>query len=293
MFADSSLVVYQLLEPLFAVLDPSKRIFWPFLLSAMALIPLALWLQGKPISALWSDKQAIKRYWLHRSHLYDLGLIFFNNAVRLFLFSPLLLSHIAASVLVAKSLYFILGDGPSWQLPNVFLMTLFTLSFFLLDDLSRFLLHRALHKYAWLWSLHKVHHSAEVLSPLTVSRMHTLEMFLYMLRQLLTVALLSGFFVWAFKGQISGWHILGVEMFGFLFNAMGSNLRHSHFALHFGIFEYLLISPKQHHIHHSCATEHQDKNFGTCLSVWDRLSGSLVYSKAVHQPIQFGLSKPY
>jgi sterol desaturase/sphingolipid hydroxylase (fatty acid hydroxylase superfamily) len=289
MLADSSAVIEQLLAPLFAVLDPSKRYFWPFLLSSFLLIPLALWQQGKPVTSLWADKKAIKNYCFNRSHLEDIGLIFFNNALRLLFISPLLLSHIAASLLVAKGLYELFGSGPAWQLPSFWLMSLFTLCFFLLDDISRFALHMALHKLPWLWHLHKVHHSAKVLSPLTVSRMHPLEMLLYMLRQLLVVALVSGVFVWLFKGQISGWHILGVEFFGFVFNLLGSNLRHSHFALHFGVLEKVLISPKQHQIHHSTLPEHRDKNFGSFLSLWDKWAGSLVYSKAVSKPLRFGI----
>tara|TARA_B100000686_G_scaffold193230_1_gene200052 strand:- start:531 stop:806 length:276 start_codon:yes stop_codon:yes gene_type:complete len=50
------------------------------------------------------------------------------------------------------------------------------------------------------------------------------------------------------------------------------------------------MSPAQHHIHHSTAKEHIDKNFGVALSVWDWMYGSLSLSKAEGQ-LRFGLSE--
>ena len=49
------------------------------------------------------------------------------------------------------------------------------------------------------------------------------------------------------------------------------------------------MSPAQHHIHHSTAKEHIDKNFGVALSVWDWMFGSLSLSKNEDQ-LRFGLS---
>ena len=49
------------------------------------------------------------------------------------------------------------------------------------------------------------------------------------------------------------------------------------------------MSPAQHHIHHSTANEHIDKNFGVALSVWDWIFGSLSLSKA-EEHLSFGLN---
>ena len=49
------------------------------------------------------------------------------------------------------------------------------------------------------------------------------------------------------------------------------------------------MSPAQHHIHHSTAKEHIDKNFGVALSVWDWMFDSLCLSKTQEQ-LSFGLS---
>ena len=49
------------------------------------------------------------------------------------------------------------------------------------------------------------------------------------------------------------------------------------------------MSPAQHHIHHSTAEEHIDRNFGVALSVWDWIFGTLCQSK-VGEQLNFGLS---
>ena len=191
-----------------------------------------------------------------------------------------------------------LGESPNFELPLAILMTLFSIAYFVSDDFTRFALHWALHRFEWLWQLHKVHHSAEVLSPMTVYRLHPLEMCLYTLRKLCTVALVAGLFSWLFAGKITGWMILGVDAAGFIFNFMAANLRHSHIWLSFGVFEKAFISPAQHQIHHSSLAQHRNKNFGSCLSLWDRCLGSLVYSNSVSvnphqwQQLPFGLEQP-
>ena len=49
------------------------------------------------------------------------------------------------------------------------------------------------------------------------------------------------------------------------------------------------MSPAQHHIHHSTAEEHIDRNFGVALSVWDWIFGTLCHSKTGEQ-LNYGLS---
>src|SRR6218665_3902828 len=61
------------------------------------------------------------------------------------------------------------GDTPWWVL------VLFTLSMLLAYDISYYLYHVAQHKIPFLWELHKVHHSAEVLVGITKDRVHPLD----------------------------------------------------------------------------------------------------------------------
>lgn len=84
--------------------------------------------------------------------------------------------------------------------------------------------------------------------------------------------------------------LLGVNLFIFLFNVAGSNLRHSHICLRFGKWELFFISPAQHQIHHSVQLKHFNKNFGSTLAIWDSLFNSLLLSKN-EQVKAFGLDQ--
>ena len=49
------------------------------------------------------------------------------------------------------------------------------------------------------------------------------------------------------------------------------------------------MSPAQHQIHHSVEERHHDKNFGTVLSLWDWLGGTL-YLAEKGQELRYGLT---
>ena len=258
--------------------DPSRRTYWVFLLSALLLALLVLYIDKLRNKAA-EIKLNVHSYWLHRSHLTDIGYFVLNTFLKILLVIPLLGGHIAATIFVASALQSGLGDAPVIMISTGAVVLLYTLTFFLFEDLSRFTLHKAMHEVSWLWGFHRVHHSAQVLSPLTLFRVHPLEMLLYYLRSLLVFGSVSGVFVYLFGKQVDGYDILGVDALGFLFNLIGANLRHSHIWLTFGLFERWFISPAQHQIHHSIDISHRNKNYGTCLAIWDRVNGSWVSAR--------------
>ena len=150
-----------------------------------------------------------------------------------------------------------------------------------------FFVHRTMHNVPFLWRLHRVHHSAEILTPLTLFRVHPLESIIYFLRGLFVFGLVSGVFIWLFGRELTFFHILGVDALGFIFNLAGANLRHSHIWLSFGRFENYFISPAQHQFHHS--KDHGHPNFGTYLAFWDRINGSLKKTSPKPAHLKFGL----
>ncbi|AEF56104.1 sterol desaturase family protein [Marinomonas posidonica] len=214
------------------------------------------------------------RVWWHKSARIDYAIFFINRYVMAFL-SPRLLS----SVLLTTWLYY---QSQNWSphlgdlisLPTGYVIALFTLCYFLLDDFSRFYLHRMLHKWPALWAFHRVHHSAKVLTPITVFRTHPVEGMLFFLRSSLIQAICIAGFVSLFPGQVSLYTVWGVSIFTFVFNVLGANLRHSHVTLSYGRGEKWWISPAQHQRHHSSAVEDYDCNFGVVLALWDRIFGS-------------------
>ena len=146
-----------------------------------------------------------------------------------------------------------------------------------------------MHNVRFLWMFHQIHHSAEVITPITHYRIHPVESWLYDLRGALVTGTVAGSFYWVFRGSVSDFTLLGVPALGFVFNMTTGNLRHSHVWLRFPpMIERWLISPAQHQLHHSLDEEHYGSNYGTWLAIWDRMVGSLVVSTEV-APLRYGI----
>lgn len=165
----------------------------------------------------------------------------------------------------------------------------FTLALALVSDFATYVVHRLHHTVPALWELHKVHHSAEVMSPLTIFRKHPL--FDLAARGLKAALLgpLQGLVFFAFGGPVDALVAFGANLVFSVFHMMGAGLRHSHVWLSYGpLLERLVISPAQHQIHHSRARRHWDRNFGQMFAVWDWMFGTLYVPKE-HETLEFGV----
>ena len=139
-----------------------------------------------------------------------------------------------------------------------------------------------------LWEFHKTHHSATSLTPLTVLRTHPVEALIFAIRSAVVQGTSIGVFVYFFADQVDLFTVLKVNVFIFLFNVAGANLRHSHISFRYWRWlESILISPAQHQIHHSTRPIHFNKNYGAMLALWDKWAKTLHYSSS--QPVDFGL----
>lgn len=277
------------LDPVLFVLDPQKRVYWLFMLSSAA-VALLLGLLRKQSAREALAPLLSPSVWLHRSSIQDFVWLFFNHVFWLLLIVPVLGASLSLSIQINRILIKSFGAGNFWQLDPIAMSALYTVVLFLLEDFTRFFLHFLYHKVPLLWRFHAVHHSAEVLTPITLYRIHWLELTLNSIRSFLVIGVGTAVFMYLFKNALNFYDILGVSVFNFLFNLAASNLRHSSIWLGFGVFENLFISPAQHQIHHSNVRAHFDKNFGACLSVWDRLFGSFLKSQG-QRVDGFGLSK--
>ncbi len=270
-------------------LNPRRRLFWGYLISA--LIIAILWLciiKKKKI------RQALRTIfdrsvWLSKSSRADM-VCFIINRIFMVICRPILITQIfiATALYHALHLQQIVPIGLFETTPVWLSTLLFTSFFFLLDDFSRFALHLALHKVPSLWEFHKFHHSAETLTPLTVTRTHPVEAILFTLRSSIIQGGTIAIFIFLFGQQLSLFTILGVNVFVVLFHGLGSNLRHSHISVSYpNVIENCLMSPAQHHLHHSSSQKHFDKNFGVALSIWDKMAGSFMYSS--RETLEFGI----
>lgn len=262
-------------------LNPDERVHVVYLASALVLALTVLWWRQR--RAGWGLTAALRelfamRIWWHTSARLDYTLFLLNPLI-----SAVLLAGGLTMVPVALAVSNWMQDRgvtASLELPAWQVTALFTLALFVMDDFTRYWLHRALHRVPALWALHRLHHSAEVLTPITVYRMHPLESVLYSLRMVLTQGLVVGVFFHLFGMRLSAWEVAGANLFTYAFNTAGANLRHSHVWISWGPWlERVIISPAQHQIHHSDNPAHFDRNFGSFLAVWDALFGSLVLAR--------------
>lgn len=275
-------------ESITIFLDPTKRVYWLYLLSAALLACLLTAYRKRSISKL--VKQSLSpSLWLHPSSKHDFQWLIFNGMVRLIFIVPVVGSSLALAIYLYRALVECFGAGNFFNLPDWAMLTLFTATVFITEDGSRYLVHRLFHKVPFLWKFHAIHHSAEVLTPITLYRIHWIEMIVSSFRGFLVLGAISGIFMYLFDNSLGIVDVLGVNLFSFLFNLAGANLRHSSIWLGFGHFEKWFISPAQHQIHHSQDKAHYDKNFGAALAIWDRIFDTLLLSQGNHVT-SFGLN---
>jgi sterol desaturase/sphingolipid hydroxylase (fatty acid hydroxylase superfamily) len=125
-----------------------------------------------------------------------------------------------------------------------------------------------------------VHHSAQVLTPITVYRMHPVDDFLTFLLGGVFTGIAGGAIQYLFHHDATVMQIGGLNAVFFLFYLCFYNLRHSHLWLHYpGGLGKIFISPAMHQIHHSSEARHWDTNFGLIFGLWDWAFGTLYLPK--------------
>ena len=276
--------------PAEALFDPSRRVFVPFVFVAGLIAVVSLALRGVSLRRALRGVLSPSVWW-HPSARGDYKLIAARGALRLFSFSARGVSALAVAALTMSWLRLNLGR-PSLGAHPLVVGALYTVAVFALEDLGRFWVHRLMHRVPALWEFHKVHHEAEVLTPLTLYRTHPVEGLINASSSALVVGLVTGVFCWCFGPRLHAWELFGVDALGFVWALAGSNLRHSHVWLSYGpAVERFFLSPAQHQVHHSAAPRHRDKNFGTAIALWDRLAGSLYVTTHAREALTFGLGE--
>lgn len=138
-------------------------------------------------------------------------------------------------------------------------------------DFAAYIVHILMHKFEILWSIHRIHHSAENLTPLTTYRQHPLEPILLNSARSFAAAIGLSVFHYFFPSQTPVITIYGLGA-GFFFYMFTVNLHHSPVPVHYPRWlRIVFLSPHIHQLHHSIADEHHGKNFGVVFSIWDRI----------------------
>jgi sterol desaturase/sphingolipid hydroxylase (fatty acid hydroxylase superfamily) len=256
-----------LVTPIKWLFDPQSRTFLLYWLSSLIFVLLwaALsWQQRMP----FLKQLAQKSYWWNSSTRQDYSLVIINSL----LFAVAGITWLIFSISIANSSFEFMGLFLparifSEQSP-LLLFSTFTLVLILLDDLSRYGLHRLLH-YRVFWRIHQLHHSATTLTPISFLRVHPFEKLLYQVRSAFIYGSCTGIFFFLVGEHPQAWLIFGIAGASLFFNLLGANLRHSMIPISYGPLEKIFISPLQHQLHHS--DRYGRKNYGSIFSFWDLL----------------------
>ncbi|MDP3294454.1 MAG: creatininase family protein [Nevskia sp.] len=218
-------------------------------------------------------KHFSRAQWWHDSARADYRYYCVNAVVFAVLIGPLLLSAAWCADRARDLFQLGLGAGSAWT-SGLGSRIAYTLLFFIAYDLGRWIAHSLLHESKLLWEFHKVHHSAEVLTPVTAFRVHPIDLLVTLSVPALTTAPVTGLFLYLYADAVSAFNFLGLN---FIIGLSGliANLKHWQVWFRYGPLDGWWISPAHHQIHHSADPRHWGKNRGFELGCWDRWYGSL------------------
>lgn len=275
-------------------LNPGEALYLTYLASALAIAATVLWLRarahGRPsIKGVLGDLFP-RRVWWHRSARVDYAYFIVNTFVAVLIFAPVLLSTPVVANWTALALERVFGaQGPAFA-SSLGAQALLALALLTAVDLGFFVAHYLMHRVGWLWEFHKVHHSAEVLTPITNYRSHPVQSIVFGFLTAGFSGIVLGIFDYLFDYDLTVLEILGVNAAFFIFMAVSVNLQHTHVWISFGALDRILISPAMHQVHHSVDPRHRGKNLGAVFSIWDALAGTRYLPRGI-EDLRFGLEE--
>lgn len=273
MFAAVQAIVQPAWDLIF-IQNGGHRLYWMYLLSYLAIACLLCIFRRPTQSSLFASLLPTSVY-TNRSFFTDIKIYLLNGVLASLLSIGVIVSSAALVASFVSGL--LAGFWTSANIgmaPSTASTIVFSAAFVLLTDLGLFVAHYISHKVPFFWAFHKVHHSAEVLTPVSAYRFHPVDTFLNSFILSLTVGPIIGIYQFLYTTDLvaASSLIYGNVMFLFLLTA---NFRHSHLALHFPqVLSHWLVSPAMHRVHHSTNPIHFDKNLGIIFSVWDRIANT-------------------
>ena len=150
------------------------------------------------------------------------------------------------------------------------------LEILVIADFLAYLYHRALHRNAYLWRLHRVHHSSPQMDWLVNVRLHPLDKLGGDCFQFIPIFLLG----FSDAPLLTYTIFLGFQGF---FN-------HSNISLHFGPLRWVIASPQFHHWHHCDDPKAHNRNFAPHLVIFDLLFDTAYLPSDAAMPDKYGIS---
>ena len=231
-----------------------------------------------------------KRFFNHASSFADYGLFLFNAFVIGSIFGWAMLSFGFVSHFLFDGLSWLWGPPAENVLPGFAARALITLTIFLAYELGYWLDHYLSHRIPFLWEFHKVHHTAEVLTPWTVWRVHPVDSIVFFNIVALTTAIANGFTSYFVGRDVPQYALSDTNILLVVFIHVYVHLQHTHLWIAFrGALGRVLLSPAHHQVHHSTNPVHFNKNMGSCLALWDWVFGTLHIPSREPEKLNFGV----
>jgi len=264
---------------------------------ACALVIATAWLtrrhirRGLPMRLKALGRLLFPRRWLTtRSARLDIELLLLNTFVFGVVLGGALVSIRFVSGGTHAALLQLFGPAQPSAIPDVAATALLTLTIFLAYELAYWLNHYLAHTIPALWEMHKVHHSAEVLTPLTNARVHPVESIILLNMIALFIGVTEAGVVYALGHPVSQYTLAGANALIVIGTYAVSHLHHTYVWIPFtGPLGKIFVSPAHHQIHHSTNPIHFNKNMGSVLAVWDWLFGTLHIPARQKERLTFGL----
>ena len=230
-----------------------------------------------------------KRIVRHRSNRADVGYMLFN----VFLYGIMIGWAVLTYQFIANGIIAMLvgmfGPVAPSTLPVIVSRAGVTVLLFLGYELGYWFNHWLSHKVPFLWEFHKVHHSAEVLTPITNFRVHPVYSWIFANILAFSAATAGGIGNYLFGNTAYQYAINDTNLILVVFIHTYVHLQHSHMWISFrGVLGRIFVSPAHHQVHHSGNPKHFDRNFGSCLALWDWMFGTLYVPAKEREPLTFG-----
>jgi sterol desaturase/sphingolipid hydroxylase (fatty acid hydroxylase superfamily) len=231
-----------------------------------------------------------KRITRSASTYVDLGYLYFNVFVNSLVFGWAVLSYQYLTNGLMAGLATAFGPVAPSGLPPVLVQSIITLVLFLAYEIGYWLNHWLSHKIPFMWQFHRVHHSAEVLTPLTNFRVHPVYALIFANILAITAAIANGLVRYAFGDTAQQYAWSDTNIIIVLFVHVYVHLQHSHLWIPFrGVLGRILVSPAHHQVHHSTNPAHFNRNYGSCLAIWDWMFGTLHVPQKEPEVTSFGV----
>lgn len=206
------------------------------------------------------------------------------------LLSWAIVSSIIVSAGVNGALVDLFGAQKPTTLHPLLVTAIVTVMLFLAFEFAYWFEHWLSHAVPVLWEFHKVHHSAEILTPLTNARIHPVNALIYLNLVGLSVGTMRGLLDYLFGMPVQPFTLAHTNVLFVLFTYLTTHLQHSHVWIAFtGVLGRLILSPAHHQIHHSTDPRHFNKNFGSSLAIFDWMAGTLYVPSAEREKLNFGV----